>query len=88
MNAPNLSRREFAAALGGIVLSFSLLPRLALGQQAQLPGSLGGNRMLDAKPRPSETEVREALAGNLCRCGTHGRIIKAVLRASNEAGRT
>jgi nicotinate dehydrogenase subunit B len=48
MNAPQLSRREFAAALGGIVLSFSLVPRLALGQQAALPGSLNDNRMLDA----------------------------------------
>jgi CO/xanthine dehydrogenase Mo-binding subunit len=49
MNAPQLSRREFAAALGGIVLSFSLAPRLALSQQAAaLPGSLSGNRMLDA----------------------------------------
>jgi nicotinate dehydrogenase subunit B len=48
MNAPHLNRREFAAALGGIVLSFSLAPRLALGQQASLPGSLNGNRMLDA----------------------------------------
>ena len=49
MNAPNLTRREFAAALGGIVVSFSLAPRLALGQQpANLPGGLNGNRMLDA----------------------------------------
>jgi nicotinate dehydrogenase subunit A len=49
---------------------------------------MSAKALLDAKPRPSEIEVREALAGNLCRCGTHGRIIKAVLRASNEAGRT
>ena len=48
MNLQNLSRREFTAALGGIVLSFSLVPRLALGQQAALPGSLNDNRMLDA----------------------------------------
>jgi nicotinate dehydrogenase subunit B len=48
MNAPSLTRREFAAALGGLVLSFSLAPRLALGQQAALPGSLNGNPMLDA----------------------------------------
>jgi nicotinate dehydrogenase subunit B len=49
MNAPSLSRREFAAALGGIVISFSLAPRLALGQdKPTLPGSLNGNRMLDA----------------------------------------
>ena len=49
---------------------------------------MSAKALLDVKPHPSETEVREALAGNLCRCGTHGRIIKAVLRASNEAGRT
>jgi CO/xanthine dehydrogenase Mo-binding subunit len=49
MNAPQLSRREFTAALGGIALAFSLEPRLALGQQPPaLPGSLAGNRMLDA----------------------------------------
>ena len=44
----NLSRREFSAALGGIVLSFSLAPHVALAQQANLPGSLNNNRMLDA----------------------------------------
>src|SRR5215469_6305318 len=48
MNMQNLSRRAFTAALGGIVLSFSLAPELALGQNANLPGSLNNNRMLDA----------------------------------------
>src|SRR5437660_691025 len=49
MNAPQLSRRNFTAGLGGIVLAFSLGPQLASGQQAPaLPGSLGSNRMLDA----------------------------------------
>jgi CO/xanthine dehydrogenase Mo-binding subunit len=49
MNAPHITRRDFTAALGGIVLSFSLAPRLALGQErAQLPGSLNTNRMLDS----------------------------------------
>ena len=48
MNA-NISRREFAAGLGGIVVAFTLAPKLVLGQQpAALPGSLAGNRMLDA----------------------------------------
>jgi nicotinate dehydrogenase subunit A len=32
--------------------------------------------------RPSEAEIRQALADNLCRCGTHLRIIRAVKRAS------
>src|SRR3954469_19341114 len=48
MEAPRLTRREFTAALGGIVLSFTLAPKLLLGQTAaQLPGSLQTNRMLD-----------------------------------------
>lgn len=34
-------------------------------------------------PKPSEAQISEALANNLCRCGTHTRIIKAVLRAAN-----
>jgi len=38
--------------------------------------------LLTQKPRPSEAEVREALAGNLCRCGSHVRIVRAVLRAA------
>ena len=36
----------------------------------------------------TEADVREALAGNLCRCGTHNRIVAAVLRAGKQMGRT
>ena len=32
--------------------------------------------------RPTEAQVKQALASNLCRCGTHARIVKAVMRAS------
>lgn len=38
--------------------------------------------LLKSNANPSENEIREALAGNLCRCGTHTRIIKAVQRAA------
>lgn len=38
--------------------------------------------LLDKNPRPSEAQVRKALAANLCRCGTHNRIVRAVLRAA------
>ena len=40
---------------------------------------------LDQNPRPSEDAVRGALNGNLCRCGTHPRIVDAVMRAAREA---
>ncbi len=35
--------------------------------------------------KPSEAEIKNALAGNLCRCGTHARIVRAVKRASAQA---
>jgi nicotinate dehydrogenase subunit B len=38
--------------------------------------------LLHDRPTPTEQEVREALDGNLCRCGTHGRIIRAVQKAA------
>ena len=41
--------------------------------------------LLDRNPNPAESEVRSALNGNLCRCGTHTRIVRAVLRAAKEA---
>jgi nicotinate dehydrogenase subunit A len=43
--------------------------------------------LLDGNPRPTETQVREGLAGNLCRCGSHNRIVRAVLRAAQANGR-
>jgi len=41
--------------------------------------------LLDRTPHPTEAEVRSGLDGNLCRCGAHNRIVRAVLRASREA---
>jgi nicotinate dehydrogenase subunit A len=35
--------------------------------------------------KPSDTEIKNALANNLCRCGTHARIVRAVKRASAQA---
>jgi len=39
--------------------------------------------LLSKNPRPSEGLIQQALAANLCRCGTHTRIVKAVKRASD-----
>jgi nicotinate dehydrogenase subunit A len=49
---------------------------------------MSAKELLDRNPRPTEADVRAALAGNLCRCGTHTRIIRAVLRAAHANGRT
>ena len=37
---------------------------------------------LKTNKRPSEAQIKEALANNLCRCGTHARIVRAVKRAA------
>ena len=43
--------------------------------------------LLDRTPDPSEEKIRQALASNLCRCGTHNNIIRAVRRAAGEMKR-
>jgi nicotinate dehydrogenase subunit A len=43
--------------------------------------------LLKRNPQPTEAQVREGLAGHLCRCGTHNRIVRAVLRAAQANGR-
>jgi len=41
--------------------------------------------LLAGTPKPTLDEVKRALADNLCRCGAHDRILKAVMRASGRA---
>jgi nicotinate dehydrogenase subunit A len=38
--------------------------------------------LLSRTPKPTRDQVKQGMAGNLCRCGTHTRIIQAVMRAS------
>jgi nicotinate dehydrogenase subunit A len=70
------------------------LQRAFIGEQAAQCGYcisgmiMTAKALLDGNPKPSETEVRQALATNLCRCGTHNRIVGAVMRAAGEMGRT
>jgi nicotinate dehydrogenase subunit A len=41
--------------------------------------------LLRETPAPSDQQIRESLAGNLCRCGTQARVIRAIKRAAREA---
>ena len=40
--------------------------------------------LLDKTPKPTEAQIKKALAANLCRCGTHNRVVRAVQRAAKE----
>jgi nicotinate dehydrogenase subunit A len=40
--------------------------------------------LLARNKQPTEPQIREALADNLCRCGTHNRIVRAIQRAAKE----
>jgi isoquinoline 1-oxidoreductase alpha subunit len=41
--------------------------------------------LLSTNPKPSRAQIVEHMNGNICRCGTYGRIVKAIQRASKEA---
>jgi len=43
---------------------------------------ISAKALLDTHRSPTEEQIRNALAGNLCRCGTHTRIIRAIQRAA------
>jgi nicotinate dehydrogenase subunit A len=50
-----------------------------------VPGILiSAAALLRQNPKPSEADVRTALDRNLCRCGSHNRMVRAILRAANE----
>jgi nicotinate dehydrogenase subunit A len=48
---------------------------------------MAAKALLDGTPRPTETQVRQALEGHQCMCGTHGQVVRAVIRMAGTAGR-
>jgi nicotinate dehydrogenase subunit A len=66
------------------------LQRAFIGEQAAQCGYcitgiiMSAKALLDAKPQPSDDEIKTALAGNLCRCGTHIRILRAIRSVAGE----
>lgn len=45
---------------------------------------MSANALLSTVPKVTDAELRTYMAGNLCRCGTHVRILKAIKRAAGE----
>jgi nicotinate dehydrogenase subunit A len=46
---------------------------------------MAAKAFLSQNPKPTVEQVKQGLAGNLCRCGTHTRIVRAVMRAAGAA---
>ncbi len=69
------------------------LQKAFIGEQAAQCGYcvngmiMKSKALLDATPEPSDEEIRMALTSNLCRCGVHNNIIRAVRRAAGEMKR-
>ncbi len=47
---------------------------------------MAAKAILDQTPHPTDAQLKQALAGILCRCGTHDRVIRAVMRAAATMG--
>ncbi len=45
---------------------------------------MAAKALLDKTPKPTEAQIKKALAANLCRCGTHNRVVRAVQKAAKE----
>ena len=70
------------------------LQRALIEEQAAQCGYCSSGVLISAAalllrcPQPSAEEVRQALERNLCRCGSHNRIVRAVLRAAADGARS
>lgn len=93
--AASLSGRELTTLEGLRAPDGTLHPlqRAFLDEQAGqcaycIPGMImTAAALLREKARPSEAEIRTALDSNLCRCGSHNRIVRAIQRAAAELAR-
>lgn len=84
---PELSEAELAARLSNVQRAFLECGGAQCG--ICTPGMvLAAHALLAEKPQPTEAEIREGLAGNLCRCTGYTRIFTSVVRACQGATAT
>ena len=48
---------------------------------------LSAKALLSENPTPTSTDIKHALSGNLCRCGTYGRVMEAIDKTANGGGK-
>jgi len=61
------------------------VPQCGYCQSGQI---MAATALLKQKPKPTDAEIDEAMTGNICRCGTYGRIRSAIKVAAGEKGVT
>ena len=89
-NIPTGSKITTIEGLTAKTSELSILQNAFIEEQAAQCGYcingviMTAKAFLDKTPNPNEDQIRKALAGNLCRCGTHSRIIKAVQKAAKQ----
>ena len=89
MNSRKFARLTIAQVVGSVVItdaerglpSSDISPTYSPGPWKAITTSRPAALLAKTKS-PSESEIRAALADNLCRCGTHQRIVAAVKRAA------
>jgi nicotinate dehydrogenase subunit A len=75
----------------GTVERPSALQRAFIQEQACQCGFCGNGMVIAAQallarsPKPTEAEIKRALDGHLCRCGSHNRIVRAIMRVAQGA---
>jgi nicotinate dehydrogenase subunit A len=89
MPVSSVERRKITTLEGlGLVARLHPIQKAFIDEQAAQCGYcingmiMTAKALLDRSPNPTDGEIKQALAGNLCRCGTHLRIIRAVRRAA------
>jgi len=61
------------------------VPQCGYCQAGQI---MSATALLKQKPKPTDADIDEAMAGNICRCGTYGRIRAAIKQAADQQGAT
>ena len=88
---PSLTAKQKVVTLEGLGTPQQLHPvqRAFIDEQAAQCGYCINGMIMEAaaflasNKNPTEAQIKEALANNLCRCGTHARIVSAVKRAAS-----
>jgi isoquinoline 1-oxidoreductase alpha subunit len=57
------------------------VPQCGYCQSGQI---MAAAALLKANPKPTDADIDQAMSGNVCRCGTYGRIREAIKQASGE----